>query len=178
MGYYIIAYDIYNIALILSSYSLPLAVSKLVAARETNRQYKNSYRVFTTTLIIALIVGLAAASVLFFGAESFSMLLNNTPNVALPLRVLAPTILVFSIMGVFRGFYQGKGTMIPTAISQVVEQLVKAIVSIVASYFLVKNFSASINVASYGLQVEPRYFSRTIISLFSYSLYMWHIGQF
>ena len=45
--------------------------------------------------------------------------------------------------------------MIPTAISQVVEQLVKAIVSIVASYFLVKNFSASINVASYGAQVEP-----------------------
>lgn len=150
MGYYSIAYNIYNIVLILSSYSLPLAVSKLVAARETNRQYKNSYRVFISALIIAMVVGLVAASILFFGAETFSLLLNNNTNVALPLRVLAPTIFVFAIMGVFRGFYQGKGTMIPTAISQVVEQLIKAIVSIVASYYLVRNFSASVNVASYG----------------------------
>ncbi len=150
MGYYTIAYDIYNIALILSSYSLPLAVSKLVAARETTRQYKNSYRVFMAAIVFALIVGLVAASILFFGAESFSMFLNKTTKVALPLRVLAPTIFVFAIMGVFRGFYQGKATMIPTAVSQIIEQVVNAAVSIAASYFLVNHFSGSISVASYG----------------------------
>ena len=41
MGYYSHAYSIYNLGLIISSYSLPLAVSKLVAARSIKKEYKN-----------------------------------------------------------------------------------------------------------------------------------------
>ena len=150
MGYYSYAFELYNLALILSSYSLPLAVSKLVAARGINKEYKSSYRIFLSALIFAATVGLIATFIIFFGADFFANAISNNPNVALPLRVLAPTIFVFSIMGVFRGFYQGKKTMIPTAVSQVLEQIVNAVVSILASYLLMKNFSASVNVASYG----------------------------
>ena len=150
MGYYTVAYEIYNLALILSSYSLPIAVSKLISARETKGDYKNSYRIFSSALVFAIIVGLLMSSILYFGAEFYSTVFNNVPNAILPIRVLAPTIFVFSVMGVFRGFFQGKNTMIPTAISQVVEQIVNAIVSIFASYYLIKHYSASINLATYG----------------------------
>jgi stage V sporulation protein B len=150
MGYYGFSFEIYNITLILSSYSLPIAVSKLVATRGVNKEYKNSYRVFMSAMLFAVCVGLVATLILFFGADFFSTVINNDKNAALPLRVLAPTIFVFSIMGVLRGFYQGKHTMLPTAVSQVLEQIVNAIVSIVAAYFLMKNFDANINVAAYG----------------------------
>lgn len=150
MGYYSFSFEIYNITLILSSYSLPLAVSKLVATRGTNKEYRNSYRVFLGAMSFAFCIGLAATLILFFGADFFSTAVNNDPNAALPLKVLAPTIFVFSIMGVFRGFYQGKNTMLPTAISQILEQIVNAVVSVVAAYFLMKNYSASMNVAAYG----------------------------
>ena len=60
----------------------------------------------------------------------------NSPGSALPLRVMAPTILVFAVMGVFRGFFQGRGNMVPTSVSQVAEQLVHAGVSIWASWDL------------------------------------------
>ncbi|MBE5967773.1 MAG: polysaccharide biosynthesis protein [Lachnospiraceae bacterium] len=150
MGIYTHAYALYNLALILSSYSVPLAVSKLVATRTAFKEHRNAYRIFLCAMVFSIAVGLIATLIIFFGADFFAVVISNNPKVALPLRILAPTILVFSIMGVFRGFYQGKNTMIPTAISQILEQIVNAVVSIVASYLLMKNYSASVNVAAYG----------------------------
>ena len=138
MGLYTIAYELYSIALILSSYSLPLAVSKLVASKSIIKEYKNTYRIFVCGMIFAVVVGTVSFLVLFLGADFFATVLNNDPHAVLPIKVLAPTLLVFSIMGVFRGLYQGKNTMIPTAISQVIEQVVNAAVSIIASYLPVK----------------------------------------
>ncbi len=150
MGSYNIAFAVYNLALILSSYGLPLAVSKLVTARTVVKEHKNAYRVFRISLIFASVIGLIATLVLFFGADFFATVLNEDPFAVLPIKVLAPTIFVFSVMGVFRGFYQGKNTMIPTAFSQVLEQIINAIVSVAAAYFLMKNYSASVDVTAYG----------------------------
>jgi len=149
-GLYNYSFEVYNIALILSSYSLPLALSRLVAARRVKKEHRNSYRLFLCAMAFAVSVGLLTTCIIFIGADFIAELAFKSPNVALPLRVLSPTILVFAIMGVFRGFYQGKNTMIPTAISQVLEQIVNAVVSIAASYLLIKNFSANDNVAAYG----------------------------
>lgn len=148
-GVYSNTFDIYNIALILSSYSLPMAVSKLVVIKQNNGEYKNSYRILKCAMVFSATVGLIATVVIFVGADFFASFYKGD-SIALPLRVLAPTIFVFSIMGVLRGFFQGRNTMIPTAISQVIEQIVNATVSIVAAIIFVKNFSASPNVASYG----------------------------
>ena len=68
----------------------------------------------------------------------------------LPLKVLAPTVFVVAVMGVMRGLFQGKGTMIPTAISQVIEQIVNAVVSIYAAYSLMSAHNLSLNLAGYG----------------------------
>lgn len=150
MGYYNYAFTIYNIALILSSYSLPLAVSKLVAARDAKKQYKNSYRVFLYSLAFAIVVGTAFSLIIFFGADFMASTFFTQPAVAIPLRILAPTILVFAIMGVLRGFFQGKKTMLPTSFSQIIEQIVNGIVSVIAAYFLMQDHSASEDMAAYG----------------------------
>jgi stage V sporulation protein B len=150
MGLYNMTFEIYNIALILSSYSLPMAVSKLVAVRTSNKEHRNAYRIFLSAMTIAVSTGLVATLIIFIGADFIATVFYDNANIALPLRVLAPTIFVFAIMGVLRGFYQGKNTMIPTAVSQVLEQIINAVVSVVAAYVLVKNFNASINVVSYG----------------------------
>ncbi|BCJ95389.1 stage V sporulation protein B [Anaerocolumna cellulosilytica] len=150
IGYYSNAFAIYNIALILSSYSLPLAVSKLVAARAVNKQHKNSYRVFLCSMCFAIIVGTIAALAVYFGADFLAATIYNSPRSAIPLKILAPTIFIFAIMGVLRGYFQGKNTMLPTSVSQVLEQVVNAIVSIIAAYYLMKAHSASDSIAAYG----------------------------
>ena len=53
----------------------------------------------------------------------------NMPEAATAIRVLAPAIFFMAILGVLRGYFQGQGTMIPTALSQIFEQIVNAVVN-------------------------------------------------
>lgn len=136
MGYYSYAFEPYSVMLLLSFYGLPTAVSKLVATRNGEGKYKNSYRVFQSAMLLAIIVGIITGSFTFFGAEFIAGTLNSQPMSALALKVLGPTLFVLSIMGILRGYFQGMGTMIPTAISQIIEQIVNAILSIAAALYL------------------------------------------
>lgn len=134
--YYGQAMEIYSTLLIISSYSLPLAVSKLVSARMAVGQRKNAYRIFKGAMVFAIFSGTAAGLVVFFGASFITTYLIRTPLSIFALWVLAPTLLLVAVLGVIRGFFQGLGTMMPSAFSQLMEQLVNALVSIWAAYVL------------------------------------------
>lgn len=150
IGAYSNAYEIYNLALLLSTYSIPIAVSKLVSARESKKEYINSFRVFKTAMIFSAAAGALAALVTFFGAEFFSVALFKSVSSAIPLKFLAPTIFVFAIMGVLRGYFQGKNTMLPTAISQLLEQLFHVVIGLVAAIIFMKMYAESEFKVAYG----------------------------
>lgn len=150
MGYYNTAYEIYNIGLILSSYSLPLAISKLIAARRVRRQYQDVERVYVSGMTFSAAAGGLMTLILLLGGDFITSVIFKSPSSALPLKVMAPTIFVFSIMGVIRGYFQGRGNMIPTSISQIIEQVVHAVVSIAASYAFMQWFADQENPRSYG----------------------------
>lgn len=133
--YYSCAYEIYSLLLLISSYSLPMAVSKMVSARISNGEKQNAYRVFKGAMIFALFTGTAACMIVFFGAKELTRLFK-TPLGVYALQVLAPTLIIVAVLGVFRGFFQGMGTMIPSAVSQIIEQIVNAVVSVGAAYVL------------------------------------------
>ncbi|MCR5357445.1 MAG: polysaccharide biosynthesis protein [Lachnospiraceae bacterium] len=136
MGYYSAAFQIYSIMLIISSYSLPTAVSKLVAMRVAKGQYKNARRTLHGAMLFALITGGASCLIVLFGADVMATNIMNLPKSAIALRILAPTLLIVAVMGVIRGYFQGLGTMIPTAFSQLFEQVVNAVISVVAAIYL------------------------------------------
>lgn len=148
-GIYSVAFGIYNIALTLSSYSLPLAVSKIVSGKLANSRYKNAHRVFFIALMFGIVTGSIACGLLWLGADFLEHLYHRR-GLALPLKVLAPTTLVVAVLGVFRGFVQGHGNMVPTAISQVLEQIVNAVISIVAALLLVRAYIDSPLTPAYG----------------------------
>lgn len=128
--YYSSAFAVYSIMLTISSYSLPLAVSKLVSARMVKNEHKNANRILKGALIFGLASGVIVALVCFFGADFITTNIMNTPMSAIALRVLAPTLIIVAVMGVLRGYFQGLGTMIPTATSQIIEQIINACGSI------------------------------------------------
>lgn len=132
-GYYSSAFSIYSILLIVSSYSLPTAVSKMIAAKAARKEYKNSFRILRTSLFYGTVAGGLGAAVLWFGADVFAARFLNMPYTRYALKTLAPTIWVIAYLGVFRGYFQGLGTMMPTALSQIFEQVVNAVISIVAA---------------------------------------------
>lgn len=137
-GFYGCAYSIYNIALLLTSYSLPLAVSKLVSARVSKGEHKNATRILKSALLFALFVGTIVGVLVFIFSDFIAGTIMSLRLSAYALRVLAPGLLVVAVMGVVRGYFQGLGTMVPTAVSQILEQIVNAIVSIIGASSLLE----------------------------------------
>ena len=129
-GYYSNAYSVYNILLLLSSYSLPLAVSKMVSARVALNKWVETKRILIVAFAFAGVIGLAFGLITFFGADFFCSVILNSPHAALALKMLAPTVFIMAVLGVLRGFFQGLQTMIPTAISQIFEQIINAAFSV------------------------------------------------
>lgn len=134
MGYYHIAYAFYTIILLISSYSIPAAISKVIAQKLAVKEYRNAHRIFKCALGYVLVVGGIASLLLFFGAGLF------VPPEAVPvLRVFAPTIFIYGILGVLRGYFQAHKTMAQTSVSQILEQIANAVVSIGAAYLLIRH---------------------------------------
>ena len=130
-GYYNTAYNIYTIILLISSYSIPSAISKVIAARLAKREYRNAQRIFTCSFIYVMITGGIGSLLCFFCADIFV-----GQNSAAVLRVFAPTIFLSGLLGVLRGYFQAHRTMLQTSLSQILEQILNAVISLLAAYLL------------------------------------------
>ena len=116
-----------------SSYSMPSAISKLMAQKLAVGEYRNANRVFRCALTYGVLVGLVGSGLLFFGARFL------VPDVAVcVLQVFAPTVFLFGILGSMRGYFQARGSMVQTSVSQILEQLANAVVSIAAAFLLMQ----------------------------------------
>ena len=133
VSYYSTANEIYSIILMISSFSLPLSVSKLMAERIHKGEYKNANRVFLCSVRFAVVTGAALSLLTYIFAGVLSKYVMNFELAKYGLRVLAPAIFIFAITGTFRGFFQGYSNMVPTAVSQVIEQIINAVISIVCA---------------------------------------------
>jgi stage V sporulation protein B len=155
-GYYSAAYEVYTIMLLISCYSLPLAVSKVVSAKMSKRQYKSAQRAFSCAMIFALVAG----GLMFIICEIFGDAIAKyyllEPMSALALKILGPALLIVSIMGVFRGYFQGLGTMVPTAISQILEQIFVLIGTLVGAYSLY-NYGSKVGELLHNEDYAPSY---------------------
>lgn len=131
-GYYTSAYNIYTIILLLSSYSIPSAISKIISAKLALREYRTAHKIFHCALIYVCVIGGAASLFTFFGAGLFL-----EGEAAIVLKVFSPTIFLSGFVGVLRGYFQAHGSMIQTSFSQIVEQILNAAISIYAAHLLI-----------------------------------------
>ncbi|MDE6607935.1 MAG: polysaccharide biosynthesis C-terminal domain-containing protein, partial [Lachnospiraceae bacterium] len=102
---------------------LPQALSKSVRIKISRGQVKNAGRVLTGMLIFAVGAGLlfGLLTVVFSRLISDSLLLQ--PLLSLSVCVIAPTFLLSSVISVYRGYFEGIGTVVPTCISKILEQI-------------------------------------------------------
>lgn len=139
IGYYGLAQNAYLILLMIASFSIPQAVSKVIAERLAFKEYKNAQRFFRGALVYTMILSGASALFCLFGAKY--MIPSNQPGATLALQVLAPTIFLSGILGVYRGYFQAHSNMLPTSLSQIIEQILNAAVSIGAAWLFIHFFS-------------------------------------
>ena len=141
LGYYQSAYNYYTIILLISSYSIPSAISKAIAQKLGEKEYRNAHRLFHGAMIYVLVVGGIASLFLFFGAGLFV-----SGAAVTVLRTFAPTIFVYGILGVLRGYFQAHKSMAQTSVSQILEQIANAVVSVGAAYLLIQMFMGTMEV--------------------------------
>lgn len=141
-GIYSAGYYIYTFLLILSSAGLPAAISKMVSERIAMKEYRNAHRVFQSALIVSGSLGLLFAVALsIFGRQIAAF--ANAPESYYCILTLSPTIFIVAIMSAYRGYFQGMNTMVPTAISQIVEQIFNAFFSVYLAYIFL-SFGVSV----------------------------------
>ena len=139
MGYTSLAQNAYMILLMIASFSIPQAVSKLISERIALEDYRNAHKFFKGAMIYAMVIGGVVGLFCLFGA---GLIIPQNQKDAIPaLQILAPTIFLSGILGVFRGYFQAYRNMMPTSISQIIEQVFNAAVSLLAAWGFINAFS-------------------------------------
>jgi stage V sporulation protein B len=135
-GIYGAGYQAYLILYAFSSTGFTSAISKLVAEKMATGDWRGAHKVFKIGLWLLSITGLILSVVFFISAEYIANVISNY-RVYFTMIALSPTIFFVSIMSAFRGYFQGMQNMAPQAISQIIEQTAKTIVTIVLAYLLI-----------------------------------------
>lgn len=135
-GIYSLGFIIYNFLFILSAAGLPSTISKMVSERRARGEYVAANNVFRVSMKMAIVSGLVGASFMWFFAENIANMMNS-PRSHYAILTLAPTVFIVAIMSVLRGYFQGMNNTVPTAISQVAEQVFNAIFSVWLAYIFV-----------------------------------------
>ena len=137
IGLYQYAYPLYSTLLVISTAGIPVALSKIMAEKIALKDYLEAQRVFKIAFILLAVSGFVITLVMLLGAEYISQVLIRDAKALYPLMAISPAIFFVTIMASLRGFFQGQQNMAPTAVSQLVEQLVRVGFSITIVLLLI-----------------------------------------
>jgi O-antigen/teichoic acid export membrane protein len=143
IGFYIYqqVYPFYGIAIVLSTTGFPVVISKLYAEQKQKGDDVKSRLLLFVSFIYLQLFGFLCFLILYFGAGSIAVWMND-PHLSILLRVVSIVFLMFPLMSILRGYYQGSGDMVPTALSQVGEQSTRVITILFLAYlFMDKGYS-------------------------------------
>ena len=147
-GYFITAYDIYSVLLMISTAGLPVAMSRMISQASALGNYNQVRRVYKTSQAIFLGLGIVS-TVLMVGFAQQLAAFQQQPNAATAIACLGPCALFMGIISTFRGFFQGQGDMRPTSVSQVLEAVFKLVVGLGAA-FAIMYYTKSIPLSAAG----------------------------
>ena len=147
MAYYEAVYPYYSWLLVVSSAGIPTAISRMVAERVAMGDHAGARRVFHRAQALLVGIGLVTTLIMFFGAGWFASLVEVGEGVVLSFRALAPALLFVSVMCAYRGYLQGLQCMSGTAVSQLVEQVVKLVAGL---FFAAKLLPMGLEYAAMG----------------------------
>ncbi len=153
-GIFNVAYQIYTFMFIIATAGFPIAVSKMVAESIARGDEYDARRIFQTATFLLGVIGLIGSTVLYVFADSLAAFLGN-PDSAMGIRVIAPGVFFVSLVSAYRGYFQGKQNMYPTAGSEVVEASAKLIIGIVAAMAFM-NMAINIPGTSSGFSSHSR----------------------
>jgi O-antigen/teichoic acid export membrane protein len=139
LGYYVYTqvYPLYSALLILATAGFPIAISKMVAEKLALGDVNGARRIFIVAAVLLSITGVVFFILLWIGAPVIAAWMRD-PKLTMPIRSVSFALLLVPIMAAMRGYFQGHHNMVPTAVSQIFEQLVRVMTIIILAYYFMK----------------------------------------
>ena len=131
MGYFNIAYQIYTFMFIVATAGFPIAISKMVAESTAKNNQRDAQRIFQTAFVFLAIIGFIGSTLLFVFNKQLEFFVS-VPGSAMGILAISPAVFFVAMASVFRGYFQGKQNMFPTAASEVIEALAKLGIPIIS----------------------------------------------
>lgn len=134
-GYFNVAYQIYTFMFIIATAGFPTAISKMVAESIAKGNERDAHRVFQTAVSFLTAIGLVGALILYLFADQLANLVG-IPDAALGIRAISPAVFFVSMVSAFRGYFQGRQNMYPTAASEIIEAGAKLLGLALAAFIM------------------------------------------
>lgn len=151
IGLYQLVYPFYCLLLTVSATGIPSSIAKLVAEKRAKGESPSA--VFSTAMRLFLLIGGASAMLMIFLSPFLSRAQGERGLVG-GYIALSPSVLLVSAISVFRGYFQGEGEMFPTAFSEVLEQLVKVAVGLIAAWIFRENLFRAVTALLVAVSVS------------------------
>ena len=135
LSYYNVAYAVYSALVVMSTAGLPIAISRMVSERMAKKEYVYAHKIFRVSIIVMLVIGAISFVPTFFGADLIAHFVRND-GAALGLRAIAPALVFVPLFSSFRGYFNGRQNMVPTAVSEMSEQFVRVVTGLSLAYLL------------------------------------------
>lgn len=143
MGLYQLIFPMYTLVLTLSGIGFSMAVSKMVAARMEQNKPAEAKRIFRASLMILIGLGVVNTFVLLLGGDLIAGIQGND-NLGVLYRLISPSVLIVCLLSAFKGYFQGKMRMTPTALSQICEQVVKLAAGLYLAYLFMPDIEKAV----------------------------------
>lgn len=136
-GIYVAAYQVYVLVYVLANSGIPVAISKLVSELLAVGNHRDAVRSFKIARFMLLILGTVMSLLLLAFAGPVSRAMHFEKSY-LAIFALSPTLLFTAVASAYRGYFQGRGNMTPTAVSQIIEQVANTIFTLVFAGILIR----------------------------------------
>lgn len=136
VGIYQLSYPFLIVLLTFISGGIPLAVAKWVAEAQSIGDARKVKQIFRTAMTLSVCIALLLTAIMLFFAPIFIKYVIPDPRVFRSFLMMSPMLLIVAFSAVYRGYFQGKQNMIPSALSQTGETIVRIIFSLLLAYTL------------------------------------------
>lgn len=138
MAAYGIAFNLYSVLLVVATAGIPSALSKMISEKTALGRHAEADRIYKAALWFAVCAGVLMTVLLYAAAPYFADSILN-PQAALPIQAIAPALLLFPLIAIMRGYFQGRRMMMPNGISQIIEQVFRVVTSVALAYLLLSH---------------------------------------
>lgn len=146
MGIYQMVYPLYCILLTVSASGIPTGIARLISSGKGFGAERRAFRLYGYIGVVGTLLMYALSSPLAG--------IQGEPAIALCCKLLCPSVFFVSMLSVIRGYFQGRGNMYPTAVSEVSEQLIKVGVGCAAAYIFRENLSVAVASTLFAVTVS------------------------